>query len=534
MSTSNGKSLRFASLIRVSTERQEKRGESLHTQREANERDVAALGGRIVERYGGQEHGTPGWEKKEVDRLLTDARRGRFDAIIVQYADRWSRDNAKSAEGLKVFKDHGIRFFIGTAAQDLYRPEIELFLGMQAVIGQFQADQQTKKSIENKLARLGRGIPAAGGYPFGRSYDRARGVWAVDPDKLAMVKDAAARVLAGESLEKVAPQYGREPSYLARVLKFQCGASWFVSFDVPRLGIKAGIALAVPRLLGDATIRAVTARLKANRTYAKKPPRSEHEYALRGKVFCAGCGTRLTGQPTKRKDGRIYTYYVHHKRTDRTRACPFSPRPKVPAKTIEGAVIGELFHLRGNPAAIERAVRAAIPDCKKLMEKERRLTDELAKIKKTRNRVLGLIERDALTDAQAEEKLRELKNREAQLIEEQDQLRETLAAVPQAESVRVHMEEVRDTDGTKHVILYDDSGDFHTGGNDIASSLELADSPADIRELIESSFPVAKLPDGTIPGVYVTPGAKHGQHRDFAFEMRGRITTNGEVSRRGH
>src|SRR5262249_17190786 len=65
--------LRFAGLIRVSGEKQEKKGESLATQRASNARDVVDLGGTIVEVYGGQEHATPGWEKKEVDRLIRDA-----------------------------------------------------------------------------------------------------------------------------------------------------------------------------------------------------------------------------------------------------------------------------------------------------------------------------------------------------------------------------------------------------------------------------------------------------------------------------
>ena len=76
-------SLRFASLIRVSTEQQEKEGESLRTQGKQNEADVAAMEGQIVEWYGGQEHATPGFEKQELDRLIADAGKGKFDAVIV-------------------------------------------------------------------------------------------------------------------------------------------------------------------------------------------------------------------------------------------------------------------------------------------------------------------------------------------------------------------------------------------------------------------------------------------------------------------
>src|SRR4051794_22600888 len=53
--------LRFAAFIRVSTEQQEKQGESLRTQRTQNEKDVGLLGGNSIAWYGGQEHGTPGY-----------------------------------------------------------------------------------------------------------------------------------------------------------------------------------------------------------------------------------------------------------------------------------------------------------------------------------------------------------------------------------------------------------------------------------------------------------------------------------------
>ena len=69
--------LRIAALIRVSTERQEQLGESLRAQRTAVERAAEAVGGKVVEWYGGQEHATPGHEKAHVNRLLGDAAAGR-------------------------------------------------------------------------------------------------------------------------------------------------------------------------------------------------------------------------------------------------------------------------------------------------------------------------------------------------------------------------------------------------------------------------------------------------------------------------
>jgi DNA invertase Pin-like site-specific DNA recombinase len=106
--------LRFASLVRVSTERQEQQGESLRTQPLDNERDAALLGGRVVEHYGADrhEHATEGWERSELVRLTKDAEKGKFDAVIIQNADRWDRGSKEAKHAREVFQQHGIKFFI--------------------------------------------------------------------------------------------------------------------------------------------------------------------------------------------------------------------------------------------------------------------------------------------------------------------------------------------------------------------------------------------------------------------------------------
>ena len=97
--------LRFAPLIRVLTEQQERQGESLHTQQKQIIQYVKALNGTFPDncwRYSGQEHATIGEERKKLDRLLSDACKDKFDAVIVCDVSRWSRDNLKSKQGLQI------------------------------------------------------------------------------------------------------------------------------------------------------------------------------------------------------------------------------------------------------------------------------------------------------------------------------------------------------------------------------------------------------------------------------------------------
>ena len=125
--------LRFAPLVRVSTEKQEKQGESLNTQKKQIQEYVKTLTGvipKVCWKYSGQEHATPDQERQNLDRLLEDSGKGLFDAVMVCDASRWSRDNAKSKAGLEILKRNGIKFYVGTTEFDLFLPQATLFLGM--------------------------------------------------------------------------------------------------------------------------------------------------------------------------------------------------------------------------------------------------------------------------------------------------------------------------------------------------------------------------------------------------------------------
>ena len=132
------KQLRFAPLIRVSTEKQANKGESLRTQSEQIASYAKKINGvipaELKERYSGQEHATPENERQKFDLLLSDASKDMFDAVIVCDVSRWSRDNLKSKKGLEVLRKNKIRFFCGAMELDLNKPDSRFILGMQTEI----------------------------------------------------------------------------------------------------------------------------------------------------------------------------------------------------------------------------------------------------------------------------------------------------------------------------------------------------------------------------------------------------------------
>jgi DNA invertase Pin-like site-specific DNA recombinase len=423
--------LRFGILVRVSTEKQQKKGESLPTQRAKAQADVARLGGVIVGWYGGAEHATEGYERREVDRLLADAGKGAFNAVYVAHADRWSRDNVKSAQGLDVFKANRVRFFVGGSEFDLYRPEHALFLSMSAAIGAFQAAQQNEKSITNKIARARRGLPTCGRLPFGRTFD-ARAGWGIDPEKQGYIRDIAQRFLLGESLETIARQKGVSESHLRLLLRDRCGCTWRQEFTSKSLNIHEVVDTPVPALLPPETVRAIRDRLAANKTYTHG--QAKHKYLLGRMVFCGHCHAPLFGQTHANGN-------VHYRHTPGRRikdcTCP-DAAAKVLARDLEQAVFVELFTLFGNPSAVQRAVEAATPNKDKIEEARRRLTgleDDLGRVKvETKNLVRG-IARGTISEEDAAEERADLREREAALLADKERLQATLANVPTKQEV---------------------------------------------------------------------------------------------------
>src|SRR5262245_61287962 len=163
-------------------------------------------------------------------------------------------------------------------------------------------------------------------------------------------------------MPKLAKESAVNHAHRIRVLRSMAGDIWELEFRADEFDIHEVIKLPVPRLLPDETIKAVCRRLDAVRSYLHKPPRSKHDYLLSNYVFCGTCGYSLSGQAVTHT-GKTHLYYGHGR--DARRQCPLRPYPWVRSDKLERQVVNELFNLFGNPAAVERAVQNAVPDCDK-------------------------------------------------------------------------------------------------------------------------------------------------------------------------
>jgi site-specific DNA recombinase len=419
--------LRFAPLIRVSTERQEAQGESLKTQRTDLEADVKTMGGTIYKLYSGQEHGTPDYERKILDELIRDAQQNKFDAVIIWSIDRWSRDDLRGPQDLKILKDNGIRFFVRQQEYDLHDEQNYFFIALYQLMGRTQSAGQTRKSILNRIHRAQQGFPTCGKLPFGRTYTKDKG-WGIDPEKQKVVKDAARRYLAGESMALIAESYGIDHPNLNKILKHRCGDKWEQRFASAKLNIDETVITKIPRLLSEEVIKQIHQRSEANKTYTHG--QWKHSYLLSRMIFCETCGFAMFGQ-TNHFGTRFY-------RHPRGRGC--DTLKYIAADLIENAVINDIFQMLGDKPRIDAAVRAAIPNVAELEELKSSIEHnekQLLKNAKAKERLIDQVADGYLAGPEVKIRMDKLKAQEGLLLSQIETWKKKRESLPtQAEVTR--------------------------------------------------------------------------------------------------
>lgn len=505
---SNENPLRFAVLCRVSTEAQERRGESLKNQAEQMATAVATLGGTITREYAGQQHATAGYEHQLVEKLLHDARLKRkpFDAVMVADPSRWSRDNVANETGLDTLRDNGIRFFVQTTEHDLYDPTARFMLTQFASVNAYYAKIQKVKSVHAKVSRAKAGRPAAGALPWGRTWDAERLAWGVEEAKRELIAEAAQRYLGGESLKNLAAEYGMDHSTLHDVLRNRCGPTFTQRFRVADLQIDETVETTVPRLLPANTIRAVRRRMDRQHK-GGGVGNNKHQYLLGGHVRCIVCGACMS--PQHNNGVRYYR---------RAAGCTHIDG-MVRADDLEVIVASQLIGLMGNPAAVSAAAdaaQAAVGDVANQRAKVEALEEDLAKIKRARKRHMRALDDDLVDEAEVMDKLKELRDREHKLTDKRDRLAETLAEVPTKADVAAAAKRAK-----RRLQL----------ARRLAHNATVATmAHEELKALIKEGFANTTHPNGSWPGgVFIKnlPEWKGRRPRRWAYEIHGNLPGTG-------
>jgi len=504
--------LTFAPLIRVSTERQAKQGESLRTQRKQIENAIMSMGGKISRWYAGQEHATPAQERQILEQLIGNVPEKKFDAIIVADISRWSRDNGKSKQYLEIIKENKIRFFVLNREYDLFDPENAFILSLGVEIAEFFAREQLYKSVQNRIERAKRGIPTCGKLPYGRYFDKEKSQWIVNEDLKTKIEQAAADYLNnGGNFEKLGKKYGMNGSNLHKILTKRSGDKWEQRFQVKCLNIDETVLTTIPRLLPEDMISQIKMKCQAHKTYEHGV--YKYRYLLSRIIFDKGSGHALTGTPNA--NGR--RYYRTYKKCEQSYM--------INADELENVVTDAVFQALGCDELLNEAIFHASNNEQdnEMQKKVIELKNELKKIEKEIKKMADLISSfDEFSyptfNAEFSQKMKDLEVKKSDIRFQIETLENKIRTIPNKSEISE----------MKKVWL---DLTFQVQMSALHSGLLLSELPFLERQKIMSMLFGGKDENGKRYGIYISKKGKG----NYSFEAYGKLgiiygCSNGEGS----
>lgn len=306
------KTERIACYIRVSTQEQKLHGLSLDAQRDALRRYAEEHGLKIVEWY--EDEGISGRKlirrRPALQRMLNDAKTGKFDRIIFIKLDRYFRSVAEYYECQKILEANKVTWTATEEKYDLTTANGRYWVTQKLAMAEYEADQTGERiSLVNEY-KIRTGQPLTGaqslGIPFTVGRDEQTGLKNVihDPETEELVYDFIKHFLTHQSVKGstvyINNKYGTTYEYqqFKKMLK-----------DTKLYGHYRGNDFYCTGYVNKETWDKIQTLLTAN----VKKRKNNRVYLFTGLLQCPCCGRNLTGvsssnRVNRKPNGKVYKY----------------------------------------------------------------------------------------------------------------------------------------------------------------------------------------------------------------------------------
>ena len=336
----------------------------------------------IIARY--QEVGR-GWSKKrpEFQRMLTDAREGRFDVIVCWKSDRLSRGMYPAAALMEVVEAHELRLESVMDGIDMKT------FGLMAAIGKIELDNFRERSAMGKRGMAKQGRAPTGGLPYGYRIGADGRPEVVEEDAAVVRRIFDMYVREGMGSHSIAVRLtddgvptptGKRFWFQSRVLHVLSNATYRGTWVYGKYrhvatedGVKlheqpreSWIEIPIPPLIDDATWEQAQSLKKHRSTRSKR--NTKVLYLLQHLVKCGECGHRFhaksTWGTTKVRNGKRYRY--DYSAPHRYYKCGgmhslrlrCRERPYIRAERLEEPIWAEVKRVIRDPAVIVSGIEA--------------------------------------------------------------------------------------------------------------------------------------------------------------------------------
>lgn len=353
---------RAALYVRVSSQGQVRDGYSLAFQEEILREFCKREEMVVAETYrdGGQSGSTT--HRKDLLRLIEDARQSRFDVVLIFRVDRFSRDPVDLLALVRELENRRIKLRSVTEAVDASDPAGELMLTILGAIGKFVRQNIIQNAMLGKTKRAETGRYTGGKVPFGfvagetGIYEPDQSPWwnglsAAEVAQLVfttyvrLARESGGCGSVAQELNRVGVPGPKTIWATAAIHQMLTNPCYVGDFTYNKRSHSLNKASQVHRpeewtvvhgahapIVDRATWDQVQALLKQNKTYGGRQANEAGKDLIVGFLRCGECGSSLSGRRTTGKQN--YTYYTCLSR--------FSER-----RTREGTACESFPYLRG-------------------------------------------------------------------------------------------------------------------------------------------------------------------------------------------
>lgn len=229
--------------------------------------------------------------------MLSEIAGGTVDAVVVYDQDRLYRQPRELEEFFDVCDGAGVTDLASVTGDiDLASTDGKLMARMKGAVAAKESDDKSRR-IKRKALELARDGKIGGGgtRPFGFESDRAT----IRPDEAANVREAAERVIAGDSVRAICFDFNQ------RGIKTSTGREWvpIVLSRMLKSGRISGQREHRGEIVADAEWPGIISKDDGNRlrSILSDPTRRKNQlvrrYLLAGMLRCGHCGEPLISRP---------------------------------------------------------------------------------------------------------------------------------------------------------------------------------------------------------------------------------------------
>lgn len=346
-------------------------------------------------------------KRPEFQMMIRDSAFGAFQYVLVYKLNRFSRDRYDSASYKHKLKKNGVKLL--SAMENISDDPAGILLeSVIEGIAEYYSAELSENVLRGMTQTALEGKWPGGNIPLGYKLGEDRRL-VIDDCTVNTVRLIYRLFLTGLSVQQIVNELTDRKLTTSKHHNFTRSRVYYVLHNQCYLGIlkwkDVCIPNAIPQIISQEMFDSVQKKVK----YLKKSCiRTNGKYLLSGKIFCAVCGSKVTGTSGKSRSGKPYFYYgcSHH---HRSKHYPYCETKNIRADILESVVCKETTKMLSNQKAIKAIAKQAMRLQKETSTKDlevqslkNRIADVSKKVKNCVKAIENGVMSEAITTALAE------------------------------------------------------------------------------------------------------------------------------------